>query len=72
MFVFLIQLCEFLLWSNTKCEKYNKTVTNIMPMLLYIQPFLIYIFNIKNIKKNFSKYYGMITAINIAYIFHVS
>lgn len=44
IYISLVQLSEFLMWSDIKCESgLNKVASNIMPVMVYLQPVVYHI-----------------------------
>lgn len=55
-----MQLIEYILWKNIKCNKINQFVTKLIPLYLYLQPIVlltcIYFYNISYIQRKYILY----------------
>ena len=71
IFISLVQLMEYFMWSDVNCNNnLNKIATSIGPLLIYLQPILIFILSnvfITNITNNSS----LIIILNILYLTYV-
>ena len=57
IYVAVMQLIEYILWKNIKCNKINQFVTKLIPLYLYLQPIVlltcIYFYNISYIQRKY-------------------
>lgn len=60
IYVAIMQLIEYILWKNIKCNKINQFVTKLIPIYLYLQPIvlitLIYYYDISYIQRKYILY----------------
>ena len=60
IYVAIMQLIEYILWKNIKCNKINQFITKLIPIYLYLQPIvllaLIYYYDISYIQQKYILY----------------
>lgn len=60
IYVAVMQLIEYILWKNIKCNKINQFVTKLIPLYLCLQPIVlltcIYFYNISYIQRKYILY----------------
>ena len=76
IYVAILQLLEYILWKNIKCNTINHLVTKLIPLYLFLQPILllscIYSYNIAYIHRDYILYLMMVYIFMIGFYKYIT